>query len=176
MPYAQSITFRECRWPFSGKIAKIRCWCSMSVLTLVECVFAWTLCAPHRCASEITWSLIQSVFPVSSTEFKMTIRPAYRPNIIKKRTKKFIRHQSDRYAKLSVSVNITLKRNIVGGTHFFGGRGVRLAMLALAWRFDGLANSSESTQSMTTGVNSMDSPVFWLLTNNNSTKIQRFSI
>ncbi|KAH8417542.1 hypothetical protein KR222_001656, partial [Zaprionus bogoriensis] len=34
---------------------------------------------------------------------KMTIRPAYRPNIVKKRTKHFIRHQSDRYAKLSVS-------------------------------------------------------------------------
>lgn len=34
----------------------------------------------------------------------MTIRPAYRPTIVKKRTKKFIRHQSDRYAKLSVSV------------------------------------------------------------------------
>lgn len=33
----------------------------------------------------------------------MTIRPAYRPKIVKKRTKKFIRHQSDRYAKLSVS-------------------------------------------------------------------------
>ncbi|XP_031638836.1 60S ribosomal protein L32 [Contarinia nasturtii] len=31
----------------------------------------------------------------------MTIRPAYRPKIVKKRTKKFIRHQSDRYAKLS---------------------------------------------------------------------------
>lgn len=35
----------------------------------------------------------------------MTIRPAYRPKIVKKRTKKFIRHQSDRYAKLSVSVH-----------------------------------------------------------------------
>lgn len=35
----------------------------------------------------------------------MTIRPAYRPNIVKKRTKHFIRHQSDRYAKLSVSAN-----------------------------------------------------------------------
>ncbi|KAH8338340.1 hypothetical protein KR059_000176, partial [Drosophila kikkawai] len=32
---------------------------------------------------------------------KMTIRPAYRPKIVKKRTKHFIRHQSDRYAKLS---------------------------------------------------------------------------
>lgn len=34
----------------------------------------------------------------------MTIRPAYRPKIVKKRTKRFIRHQSDRYAKLAVSV------------------------------------------------------------------------
>lgn len=33
----------------------------------------------------------------------MTIRPAYRPKIVKKRTKRFIRHQSDRYAKLAVS-------------------------------------------------------------------------
>lgn len=45
--------------------------------------------------------------------FKMTIRPAYRPKIVKKRTKKFIRHQSDRYAKLSVSKNITF--NIESG-------------------------------------------------------------
>lgn len=36
----------------------------------------------------------------------MTIRPAYRPTIVKKRTKHFIRHQSDRYAKLSVSAKI----------------------------------------------------------------------
>lgn len=34
----------------------------------------------------------------------MTIRPAYRPKIVKKRTKRFIRHQSDRYAKLAVSI------------------------------------------------------------------------
>lgn len=33
----------------------------------------------------------------------MTIKPAYRPTIVKKRTKRFIRHQSDRYAKLKVS-------------------------------------------------------------------------
>lgn len=33
----------------------------------------------------------------------MAIRPVYRPEIIKKRTKKFIRHQSDRYGKLKVS-------------------------------------------------------------------------
>nr|CAG4647534.1 EOG090X0HTB [Megafenestra aurita] len=30
----------------------------------------------------------------------MAIRPASRPKIVKKRTKQFIRHQSDRYAKL----------------------------------------------------------------------------
>ncbi|XP_050531985.1 60S ribosomal protein L32 [Daktulosphaira vitifoliae] len=30
----------------------------------------------------------------------MSIKPKYRPHIIKKRTKKFIRHQSDRYDKL----------------------------------------------------------------------------
>ncbi|KAG8038212.1 hypothetical protein G9C98_006539 [Cotesia typhae] len=30
----------------------------------------------------------------------MAIRPAYRPTIVKKRTKKFVRHQSDRYDKL----------------------------------------------------------------------------
>ncbi|XP_063234511.1 large ribosomal subunit protein eL32 [Bacillus rossius redtenbacheri] len=30
----------------------------------------------------------------------MTIRPVYRPEIVKKRTKRFIRHQSDRYKKI----------------------------------------------------------------------------
>ncbi|EEB18056.1 60S ribosomal protein L32, putative [Pediculus humanus corporis] len=30
----------------------------------------------------------------------MSIRPVYRPKIVKKRTKPFIRHQSDRYVKL----------------------------------------------------------------------------
>ncbi|XP_050359797.1 60S ribosomal protein L32 [Nymphalis io] len=30
----------------------------------------------------------------------MAIRPVYRPQIVKKRTKRFIRHQSDRYDKL----------------------------------------------------------------------------
>lgn len=30
----------------------------------------------------------------------MSIRPVYRPKIVKKRTKKFIRHQNDRYDKL----------------------------------------------------------------------------
>ncbi|XP_059490126.1 large ribosomal subunit protein eL32 [Neocloeon triangulifer] len=30
----------------------------------------------------------------------MTIRPAYKPEIVKKRVKKFTRHQSDRYVKL----------------------------------------------------------------------------
>lgn len=34
----------------------------------------------------------------------MSIKPKYRPHIIKKRTKKFIRHQSDRYDKLKVSL------------------------------------------------------------------------
>lgn len=42
-------------------------------------------------------------FCFANCSSKMTIRPAYRPKIVKKRTKHFIRHQSDRYAKLSVS-------------------------------------------------------------------------
>ena len=33
----------------------------------------------------------------------MALTPASRPKIVKKRTKKFIRHQSDRYVKLSKS-------------------------------------------------------------------------
>ena len=33
----------------------------------------------------------------------MALTPASRPKIVKKRTKKFIRHQSDRYVKLSRS-------------------------------------------------------------------------
>ncbi|XP_012235481.2 large ribosomal subunit protein eL32 [Linepithema humile] len=36
----------------------------------------------------------------NSKQNKMSIRPVYRPKIVKKRTKKFIRHQSDRYDKL----------------------------------------------------------------------------
>ena len=32
----------------------------------------------------------------------MAIRPVSRPKIVKKRTKQFIRHQSDRYDKLKV--------------------------------------------------------------------------
>ncbi|CAG2065117.1 unnamed protein product, partial [Timema podura] len=39
--------------------------------------------------------------PISSARRgNMAIRPVYRPTIIKKRTKHFIRHQSDRYKKL----------------------------------------------------------------------------
>lgn len=33
----------------------------------------------------------------------MSIKPIYRPDIVKKRTKKFIRHQSDRYVKIKVT-------------------------------------------------------------------------
>lgn len=36
----------------------------------------------------------------------MAIRPVYRPTIVKKRTKKFIRHQSDRYSKLKVHYSL----------------------------------------------------------------------
>ncbi|KAK7604929.1 hypothetical protein V9T40_006115 [Parthenolecanium corni] len=33
----------------------------------------------------------------------MSIKPVYRPDVVKKRTKKFIRHQSDRYVKIKPS-------------------------------------------------------------------------
>ncbi|CAB3381011.1 Hypothetical predicted protein [Cloeon dipterum] len=55
-------------------------------------------------------SLTDSIFVAAFVNFfrrrrynfhvKMTIRPAYKPDIIKKRIKKFTRHQSDRYVKL----------------------------------------------------------------------------
>ena len=34
----------------------------------------------------------------------MAVRPLVKANIVKKRTKKFVRHQSDRYVKLRVSI------------------------------------------------------------------------
>merc|ERR1711976_536077 len=37
----------------------------------------------------------------STREVTMALTPASRPKIVKKRTKKFIRHQSDRYVKLT---------------------------------------------------------------------------
>lgn len=53
------------------------------------------------------WAVISS-FNISFYRVTMSIKPKYRPQIIKKRTKKFIRHQSDRYDKLKVS-----KKNIM---------------------------------------------------------------
>lgn len=48
----------------------------------------------------------------------MAIRPVYRPTIVKKRTKKFIRHQSDRYAKLKVLLTDKLTMAILHVYYF----------------------------------------------------------
>ena len=37
-----------------------------------------------------------------------TIRPLVKPNIVKKRTKKFIRHQSDRYLRVKVKTSLII--------------------------------------------------------------------
>lgn len=39
----------------------------------------------------------------------MAIRPLVKHNLVKKRTKKFIRHQSDRYVKVKVSIEFFLE-------------------------------------------------------------------
>merc|ERR1711893_290535 len=44
--------------------------------------------------------VLSSSLKVKTTDRTMAITPASRPKIVKKRTKKFIRHQSDRYDKL----------------------------------------------------------------------------
>ena len=40
----------------------------------------------------------------------MAIRPLHKPKIVKKRVKKFTRHQSDRYDKLKVKIKLYLSK------------------------------------------------------------------
>lgn len=66
----------------------------------------------------------------------MAVQPAHKPKIVKKRTKKFIRHQSDRYDKVKVrneQIIIECNRLTINIFYFFRKTGGSQRVLTIAF-------------------------------------------